>query len=80
MDVTRNVNGSTFLHRTDEAAATVLAANVEHVNAHVERDDEAAHVDTDLLDDKDDEGNVDVAKENVDSGEPIAESHALDDF
>ena len=80
VDATTNMNGSSFLHRTDEAAATVLVADVEHVNAHVERDDEVAQVDTDLLEDEDDEGDVDAAKENVDSGEPIAESDALDDF
>ena len=58
VDVTRNVNGSKFLHRKDEAAATILATDVEHINAHVERDDEAGHVDTDLLEDEDDKGDV----------------------
>ena len=80
MDATRNVNGSSFLHRKDEATATILATDVEHINAHVEKDDEVGYVDIDLLEDEDDESDVHAAKENVDSGEPILESNALDDF
>ena len=80
VDATRNVNGSSFLYRTDKAATIVLVVDVEHVNAHVERDNEVAHVDTDLLQDEDNEGDVDATKENVDSGEPIAKTNALDDF
>ena len=80
VDAIRNMNGSSSLHRRNEAAATILAIDVEHINAHVERDDEARHVDINLLEDKDDEGNVNAAEENVDSGESITESDALDDF
>ena len=80
VDVTRNVNGSSSLHRRDEAAATILATDVEHINAYVERDDEAGHVDINLLEDEDDEGDVNAAEENVDSREPITKSDALDDF